>query len=218
VVATHLLTPPNIPYFWRQTTSMTPQQTEKLKKKIADIKRILAAEKRKYGVYDDGRGLRYLPTGYFVQLGDHKGGLAYLKWFEKNFPDDGGFPEFLFESTILLFKTGRLKDAANAAFETFCSNPYWIDRFLGRPLIPLDIWHSSNLTKIEYTQALIYTSIQPDLLDFSEWLQNLITTEEFIRRSRRYVEIYHQLKTDIDKELRHRLVEEAFQLQREGLY
>jgi hypothetical protein len=150
---------------------MTPHQTEKLKKKIADIKRILAAEKRKFGAYDDSRGLRYLPAGYFVQLGDYKGGLAYLKWFYRNFPDDGGFPEFLFESTILLFKTGRLKEAANTAFQTFCSNPYWIDRFLSRPVIPVDTWHSSNLTKIEYTQGLIYTSIQPDLLDFSEWLQ-----------------------------------------------
>lgn len=46
---------------------MTPKQTEKLTKKIADIKRILAAEKRNFGAYDDG-----------------------------------GFPEFLFESAILL--------------------------------------------------------------------------------------------------------------------
>jgi hypothetical protein len=76
---------------------MTPKQIEKLKKKIADVKRILAAEKRKFGAYDDSRGLRYLPTGYFVKLGDYEGGLAYLKWFYKNFPFDGGFPEFLFD-------------------------------------------------------------------------------------------------------------------------
>jgi hypothetical protein len=192
---------------------MTPHQTEKIKKKIADVKRILAAEKRKFGAYDDSRGLRYLPTGYFVQLGDYKGGLAYLKWFYKNFPDDGGFPEFLFESAILLFKAGRWKEAASAAFRTFCSNPYWIDRFLGRPVIPLDIWHSSNLTQIEYTQALTYTSDQPDLIDFANWLRELITTEGFIRRSSRYLEIHRQLKTETDKESRCRLVQEAFQLQ-----
>jgi hypothetical protein len=193
---------------------MTPKQIEKLKKKIADIKRILAAEKRKFGAYDDSRGLRYLPTGYFVQLGDYKGGLIYLKWFYKNFPDDGGFPEFLFDSTILLFKTGRLNEAANTAFHTFCSNPYWIDHFLGRPRTQLGIWHSSNLMQVEYTQALTYTSDQSDLLDFSEWLRRLITTEDFTRRSSRYVEIYRQLKTETDKESRRRLVLEAFQLQR----
>jgi hypothetical protein len=41
---------------------MTPKQIEILKKKIADIRRTLAAEKRKFGVYDDSGGLRYLPT------------------------------------------------------------------------------------------------------------------------------------------------------------
>ena len=117
---------------------MTPKQTEKIRQKIADIKRILAAEKRKFGCYDDSRGPRYLPTGYFVRLRDYAGGLAWLKWFDKNFPDDGGFPEFLFESAIILFKTSRQKEAANAAFRTFCSDPDWIDRFFDQPLIPLD--------------------------------------------------------------------------------
>jgi hypothetical protein len=195
---------------------MTPIQIEKLKKKIADIKRILAAEKRKFGAYDDSRGLRYLPTSYFVQLGDYKGGLTYLKWFYKNFPDDGGFPEFLFESSILLFKTGRLKEAAGAAFQTFCSSPYWIDQFLGRPVVPLDIWHSDNLMGIDYTHTLIYTRDQADLVDFGDWLRELITTEDFIRRSSRYVEIYRQLKTEADKECRRRLVQEAFQLEKKG--
>jgi hypothetical protein len=197
---------------------MIPKQIEKLKKKIADIKRILAAEKRKFGAYDDSRGLRYLPAGYFVQLGDYKGGLVYLKWFYKNFPDDGGFPEFLFESAILLFKTGQLNEAANAAFQTFCLNPYWIDRFLGRALVPLDIWHSSNLMQVEYTQALTYASDHPDLVNFGDWLRELITTEDFIRRSSLYVELHRQLKTETDKESRRRLVQEAFQLQGDGLY
>jgi hypothetical protein len=191
---------------------MTTQQAEKLKKKIADVKRILAAEKRKFGAYDDSRGRRYLPISYFVQLGDYQGGLAYLRWFYKNFPDDSGFPEFLFESTILLFKTGRLKEAANAAFRTFCSNPYWIDSYLGRPTVPLDIWHSSNTMQPEYTQALTYTCDQPDLADFTGWLQELIAGADFTNRSSRYVEIYRQLNKEIDKESRRRLVTEAFQM------
>ena len=99
---------------------MTPKQNEKVKKKIADIKRTLAAEKKKFGCYDDSRGLRYLPIKYFIQLRDYTGGQTYLKWFDKTFPDDHGFPEFLFERTIILFKTGRIKEAEQKAFETFC--------------------------------------------------------------------------------------------------
>ena len=177
---------------------------------------MLAAEKRKFGCYDDSRGLRYLPTGYFVQLADYAGGVAYLKWFDKNFPDDSGFPEFLFESAILLFKTGRQKEAGNKAFRTFCSNPYWIDQYFGRPLIPLDIWHWSSLTKPEYTQALAYTSTEPALADFSEWLRELAASEDFTRRRSRYIEIYHELQMEADQERRHFLVQEVSRLEQSG--
>ena len=192
---------------------MTPKQIERAKKKIADIKRTLAAEKRKFGCYDDGRGLRYLPTKYFIQLSDFSGGLSYLKWFDKNFPDDSGFPEFLFDWTIILFKTGKTKEAEQKAFQTFCANPYWFDRFFGRPITPLDMWHSSNLTRPEYTEVLEYSNTQPDLADFSEWLDKFISTADFINRSNKYVDIYRKLKTETDKEMRQYLVRHAFQLE-----
>lgn len=195
---------------------MTPKQTEKLKKRIADIRRILAAEKRRIGCYDDSRGLRYLPVTYFVQLGDYAGGLTCLKWFDKNFPDDGGFPEFLFESAIIFFKTGRRKEAGNRAFRTFCSNPYWIDRFFGCPLVPLEIWHSSNITTLEYTESLDYSSTQPDITDFAEWLRDLVASEDFTSRCEKYIDIYRRLKRETDKEIRHLLVQEASQLEQSG--
>jgi len=195
---------------------MTPKQTEKLKRKIAEIKRILAAEKRRFGCYDDSRGLRYLPASYFVCLGDYAGGLAYLKWFYRNFRDDGGLPEFLFESAILFFKTGRRKEAGKAVFQTFCTNPYWIDRFFDRPLIPLDIWHSSNLTTVEYTEVLTYSCKDPDLGDFSRWLREVMLTDDFTRRSSRYIAIYCRLKTETDKDMRRLLIQESFQMERDA--
>lgn len=192
---------------------MTQKQIEKANKKIADIKRTLATEKRKFGCYDDSRGLRYLPTKYFIQLGDFAGGLSYLKWFGKNFPDDSGFPEFLFEWTIILFKCDKIKEAEQKAFQTFCSNPYWFDKYFGRPITQLDMWHSSNLSKPEYTEALEYSSEQPEFADFTAWLDSLISTDDFSNRSNKYVDIYRRLKTETDKEMRHYLVRQAFQLE-----
>ena len=191
---------------------MTPKQIERLRKKITNIKRALASEKRKFGGYDDSRGLRYLPTKYFIQLGDFKGGLRYLRWFDKNFPDDAGFPEFLFEATIILFKTGKTQEASKKAFQTFCSNPYWFDKFFDRPITPIDMWHSSNMTTIDYLVVLTYSSKQPELNDFSNWLINLISTENFISRCVKYVGIYKRLLTEKDKETRYYLVRQAFQL------
>ncbi|RZJ94686.1 MAG: hypothetical protein EOO60_02500, partial [Hymenobacter sp.] len=69
---------------------MTPKQTIRLRQQIAAIRRTLAAEKKKFGAYDDSRGRRYLPTRYYVQLADFDGGLTYTRWFAKNFPDDAG--------------------------------------------------------------------------------------------------------------------------------
>lgn len=192
---------------------MTQKQIERAKKKIADIKRTLAAEKRKFGCYDDSRGLRYLPTKYFIQLGDYAGGLTYLKWFDKNFPDDAGLPEFLFERAIILFKCDKKNEAGQKVFQTFCSNPYWLDKFFGRPVQPLDMWHGSNLIRPEYTEALEYSSQQPDILDFTSWLDSFISTDDFINRSNKYVDIYRRLKTETDKEMRHYLVQQGFQLE-----
>ena len=192
---------------------MALKQTERLRKKIAAIKRTLAAEKRKFGGYDDSRGLRYLPTKYYVQLGDYAGGLTYTKWFDKNFPDDGGFPDFLFEWTIILFKTGKMKEAEKKVFETFCSNAYLFDKFFGRSITAIDKWEGSNMEAPLFIEYLDYSSRQTELADFSEWLDKFISTEDFVNRSNKYLDIYKQLKTAKDRETRHYLLMQARQLQ-----
>ena len=169
---------------------MTPKQIERVKKKISAIRRTLAAEKRMYGGYDDSRGLRYSPPKYFLQIGDYSGGLTYLKWFDKNFPDDMGYPHFLFEWTIILFKTGKIKEAEEKAFETFCANTYWFDKFFGRPIKKRDMWHSSNLRYPEFTEYLEYSCDQPELADFSNWLNTLISTQDFTKRCENYIANY----------------------------
>lgn len=75
------------------------------------------------------------------------------------------------------------------------------------------MWHSSNLAKPEYTEVLEYSSTRPDLADFSEWLDKFISTADFINRSNKYIDIYKRLKTETDREMRHYLVRQAFQLE-----
>ncbi len=62
---------------------MTPKQEERIRIKIARIRKELAADKKRWGgFYDDSRGLRYLPPEQFIKLKDYKGGLRYLRWFD----------------------------------------------------------------------------------------------------------------------------------------
>lgn len=192
---------------------MTPKQTQRLIKKIADIKRALAAEKRKFGGYDDSRGLRYLPTRYYLQLQDYKGGLAYTRWFAKTFPDDIGFPDFLFEWAVLLYKGGKLDLAKAKIWQTFYANTYVLDKFLGHPIQPLPKYEWTNMAQAGFTEYFTYSYQQVDLLDFSQWLAEFMASESFTTRKARYLIIYQRLLVEEDLEIRSYLRKEADQLE-----
>ena len=133
--------------------------------------------------------------------------------FDKSFPDDSGFPDFLFEWTIILFKTGKTKDAEKKAFQTFCSNTYLFDKYFGRQIIPIDKWEGSNLEIPAFTKYLDYSSEQKELADFTKWLDTFLSTQDFINRSNKYIDIQKRLKTEHDEETRHYLVKAASQLE-----
>lgn len=183
---------------------MTPKQQERIKIKIKKIKSALAADKKRWGgFYDDSRGLRYTPPRLYIQLGDFSGGLKYMNWFNKNFPDDFGFPDFLFEWTIILFSTGHLKEAEKKAFQTFCRNTYLFDQFYNKEIVSIDKWEGSNLEVPEFAKnSLNYNHSQHNLVDFSEWLNKFINSERFIQQSNKLIEINKRLKKETDTETR----------------
>lgn len=191
---------------------MTEKQKERVRIKIADIRETLASERRRYGGYDDSRGLRYLPPSLFIKIADYSGGLTYLRWFNKNFPDDVGFPDFLFEWTLILFKCRKAKDAEQKAFRTFCSNTYLFDKFFGNPIVPIDKQERSNVDIPEFTDFFKYTSSQPEISDFSAWLEQLTSTEKFKTIRQKYIDIQIRLKTEEDRETRSYLLLHANQL------
>src|SRR6187431_1783636 len=112
---------------------MTDKQIERVKAKIEKYKKALAADKINWGgQYHDGQGVRYLIPEQFIKIKDYKGGLRYLNWFDKNFPDDSGYPIFLFEWTFILYKCDKLIEAEKKAHQTFFSNTYLFDKFLAK--------------------------------------------------------------------------------------
>lgn len=196
---------------------MTLKQEERIKNKIKKVKAALSADKKRWGgQYHDGQGLRYYPPQLYIELNDFTGGLRYFNWFNKNFPDDSGYPDFLFEWTIILFKTGKLKDAEKKAFETFRSNTYLFDIFFGRQVMKINKWEGSNLQTQEFADnQFCYNSKQDNLADFSEWLDKFIATEKFILLSNKYLDIRQRLKTERDSETRHYLIQQERQLENE---
>ncbi len=191
---------------------MTPKQEERIRTKIATIRKILAAEKRKFGGYDDSRGLRYMPPELFLKLHDYKGGLTYLRWFQKNFPDDIGFPDFLFEWTIILFKTGKMKDAEQKAIQTYFSNIYVFDKFFGRDIVPVDTYEGSYRDNPMFLEHFSYSAGHSELKDFSEWLIQFEQTDYFQDIKFKYIDIQKRLNTETDLEKRRYLIRQSDQL------
>jgi hypothetical protein len=182
---------------------MTLKQKQRLELKIKKIRAILAAERQKFGGYDDSRGLRYLPPELYLKLEDYKGGLVYTRWFSKNFPTDVGFPEFLFEWTVILFMNGKMKDAERKAMETFFRNVYVFDKFFGRPIQPIDKLENWAVEKLFYLEYFTYTSNQSELSAFSNWLTEFENSEKFKSMSNRFIDAQIKLKTEHDPEKRH---------------
>jgi hypothetical protein len=174
---------------------MTEKQAEKLKVKIVAIKKEMAREKKQWGGYHDGRGLRYAPPQYYIQLGDFKGAMTYFRWFEKTFSDDIGAPGFLFEWAIALFKNGKIKDAEKKVIETFMANTYVIDAFLKRPLnrfddLPESDWHKKQI------QFIPYSADKEPFIDFANWLKVFVESSDYISTTQAYIEIELQLLTE----------------------
>ena len=185
---------------------MTDEQKLRLQAKIKRIRGALAYEKRQIGCYDDSRGLRYLPTELYLKLQDYKGGLVYLRWFAKNFSDDAGFPEFLFEWSVILFMNGKIKDAERKAVETYFRNTYVFDKFFGRPITSIEKSEYSNIDVPEYTEYFKYSFKQQELAAFAKWLREFEQSEKFKSVSERFIKAMIRLKTEKDPEMRHYLV------------
>lgn len=194
---------------------MTPKQEQRIRDKIKKIRATLTSEKRRFGCYDDSRGLRYLPLGLYLKLQDYKGGLVYSRWFTRNFPDDIGFPDFLFEWAVILFMNHKHHDAEKKILECYFSNTYILDKFFDKPSVPIDKAEYSNIDIPEFTQYFTYSYKLSELRSFSEWLSDFIQTEKFISISKRFIDSRIKLKNENDLEtrrylsrIRHELLEE----------
>lgn len=191
---------------------MTERQVEKIRLKIKKIRSSLAAERRKFGCYDDSRGIRYLPPRLFIQIADFKGGLTYLRWFDKNFHDDIGFPDFLFEWAIILFQNNKIINAERMILKSFFSNTYVIDRFFDREIIPIQKSEHSNVEWPDYCEHFEYSATTLGLPDFVNWLKEFVDSEKFKTITTKFIELNKLLLDEKDYETRSLILDQKREL------
>jgi hypothetical protein len=171
--------------------------------KIKSMRAQLSNEKRIYGGYDDSRGVRYLVLAECIKIADYKTGLNYIRWFNKNFPDDIGYPIFLFEQTIVLFKAGKLIEAESTMLRTYFGNTYLFDQFLiGNQEDDMDRMQWNDWEGVQILDDFPYTALDPELTDFTEWLQKSLRKPLIANKMSDFIEILRRLIDEDDAETR----------------
>ena len=151
------------------------EDKELIYKKIKRFRGQLARHKYKFQRSDEYSYIRYKLPPLYLKLQDYKGGVNYIRWFDKNYSDDDSWPEFLFECAIILFKNGEREEAIDKLVKTFYLNDHIFAKFFGRAL-PIGEGTVDDYYSPEYLEEYLkYTSNDPELVDFSEWL---LTTED----------------------------------------
>ncbi|MBU6340623.1 MAG: hypothetical protein KGS48_03935 [Bacteroidetes bacterium] len=191
---------------------MTPLQIQRTQAKITAIRKALADEKRRFGAYDDSRGMRYLPPELYVKIRDFKGAQVYYRWFDKNFPNDSGFPLFLFYWSLTLFKNNKRKEAEQKALKTFCANTYLIDQYLGLPWHPFDVIPNAEWHKAQALDVFPTAAKGTEFPDFSDWLLAFVQSERYQAITKEYLDLAVQLLTTPVGELRTKMVTRMWSL------
>jgi hypothetical protein len=192
---------------------LIPAQITRIQTKIFKLRKILAAERARFGGYDDSAGRRYTILNLYVSIADYKGAAVYLRWFFKNFPDDSGFPFFLVEACITYFYNNKLEQARSMVFSAFMANPYtWEVFFTGTAIEVPGIKSSSNWEGLELALQLPYRVNQEQYVDFSSWLQDYLAEPNMQELIQTYFDLKLKLPTTPVGTMRTSLVEQLYRL------
>jgi len=189
-----------------------PQDPTKIRARIRRYERALRREQASYGFINDGGGKRYLLGPLYLLMGDTAGALQAFTWFAQTFPNDSGDPLHSLCWTLALYRAGDLEPATVKLRQTMLSNLYLLPRLLGMAQEHIDMWYPSNRTDKAYSESIpdaVLALWEPAVL---HWAHTVYVSAPMQRVRRRYIAIYHQLKTEPVGPTRSRLVDEAFRL------
>jgi hypothetical protein len=192
---------------------MTPAQITRIQTKIIKLRIILAAERARFGGYDDSAGRRYTILNLYVSIEDYKGAAVYLRWFFKNFPNDVVFPFFWVEACMTYFYNKKLDQARSMAFKAFVANPYtWEVFFTGIDTEVEGIKPRSNWESLELALQLPYRADQEVYSAFASWLQDCLVVPKMQELIQTYFDLNLKLSNAPVGPLRTSLVEQLYGL------
>ncbi|MCB9000337.1 MAG: hypothetical protein H6540_09800 [Bacteroidales bacterium] len=175
---------------------MTEKQIEKIKSDIKSHRAALAAEKRRFGWYDDSYGRRYIIAELYMKIMDYQGALRYFKWFGKIFDDDIGSPEFNLFWAATLFENNKIEQAEQKTFETVFSNIYLIEMICGNTINDGGFEGYSNLETEKFAKEILSQCIKYISKEFRSWLCEFIQTEKYQTALINYLALNKQIRVE----------------------
>lgn len=172
-----------------------PKTKRGLQNRIDSYRKAMNDEKREWGYYNDGHGLRYILFSLYFLLDEKTLSKRYITWFDKNFDDDCGEPVADLCRALILFRRNEKKAARIALGKTMLSNLYIIPFVLGREVREYDMWHSSNTEGtgwLEWTPDEVVNAITDH---DKKWLQEQYDSQPFTKAREEYIAIYKELET-----------------------
>ena len=186
-----------------------PNSDEKLKKRISNYKSSFNKEKKTRGYIRDGSGNRYVLFWLYFVLNDLKKSYEYIKWYEKEFPDDVGEPAQKLCWSITLYRLKNIDKAKFMLADLMFSNLYLIPYIIGQDVQEYDIWHCSNYEEIEYLDYIPEEVIKCLKKTEIDWIERTYNSVEFKNIRNRFIEIHHELLNTTKYEKRKKLNKES---------
>ncbi len=183
---------------------MTEKQIEKVKLLIKQHRAILAAEKRKFGGFDDSAGRRYYIADLYMRIADYKGTIVYKKWFNHNFPDDIGGPLLSLYWSVAYFELGKITDAKIYTIDTAFQNIYFHKLLLDREIIRFDMYNY-GCDMLEFAKSMVKEIKKVSTKKYIEWLATFIETDEYKEPINKLIEINKLLKDENNTNKRSKL-------------
>lgn len=173
-----------------------PKTTKGIQSRIKNYEDYLKYEKRTYGGFIDGGGVRYMIGPLYVLMGDFTGALKAFRLFKRRFPDDSGEPFHNLQWALALYKSEKYKEAEAKLINTMFSNLYLVPYIFGEDIPPYEFQHFSNFEEkdtIEYLPEE-FLNLWDD--ESKEWAKSVYYKPETIQLREKYID----LKTLLTKE------------------
>ena len=179
---------------------------KRLKQKLEYYLKKLKEEKELFDVCRDRSAHRMAVPPLFLRLEDYVGAMDYFLWYDSNFPEDAGFPEFYLAWAMTLFKNNQAQKAEAAVILSYIQNPYLIGLIVQKenPLVCGGLFQIESREWAINAVHFCYLFMTPD---FVTWLGGYTLSEAYSSFTGRIDSINKLLDGERDQPLRTNLTD-----------